>query len=127
MGMKPETVADYLDHLPTSSRQVVEQIRSIIDEIVPEALHRISYGIPAFRQDGRNFFYFGVWKDHIGAYPIYPGPPAFEERLAAYRHGKDTVRFMLRDHVPHALLTELVEVMAARNRGPVTPAAPAGS
>ena len=100
MGMKPETVADYLDHLPTSSRQVVEQIRSIIDEIVPEALHRISYGIPAACLGGRPILFYAAWKKHIGLYPIYSGPPDFEAVIGPYRYGKDTVRLPFGTPIP---------------------------
>jgi uncharacterized protein YdhG (YjbR/CyaY superfamily) len=114
---KPTTVDAYIAALPVEHRGVAEQVRQTIRAAAPAATERISYGMPAFRQDGRNFFYFGVWKEHIGVYPIYPGPPEFEAGIAEYRHGKDTVRFLLRDPVPHALLTELVRMMAARKRG----------
>lgn len=114
---KPATVDAYIAALPAEHRGIAEQVRQTIRAAAPAATERISYGIPAFRQDGRNFFYFGVWKEHIGVYPIYPGPPDFEARIAAWRHGKDTVRFPLRDPLPHALLAELVERMALRQRG----------
>ena len=111
------SVDDCLASLPAEHRGIAEQVRQTIRRAAPAATERISYGMPAFRQDGRNFFYFGVWKEHIGVYPIYPGPADFEARIAAYRHGKDTVRFLLRDPVPHALLAELVVMMATRQRG----------
>src|SRR3712207_7900376 len=47
---------------PKEVQDVLEKIRSTIRESAPKAEEAISYGIPAFRLNGRGLVYFAAWK-----------------------------------------------------------------
>lgn len=108
------TVDDYIAGLPATSREAAEQMRQAIIHALPEAEERISYGIAAFRLNGRNVVYFGAWKHHIGMYPIYRGDEAFEAEVGPYRAKTDTVQFSLKAPMPLALIARIAKAQAER-------------
>lgn len=113
MVSKPATVDAYVAGLPPTSRPAAEAVRGAIRAALPEAEERISYGIAAFRVGGRNLIYFGVWKHHIGVYPIYRGDAAFEAEVAPYRAKTDTLQFPLDAPMPVQLITRITRAQAA--------------
>ena len=80
-----------------SSQKVLEDVRRLVLELVPEAELSISYGIPTFKPKGRNLVHFGAFKDH---WSFFPGPSvieAFKGRLSAYKMSKGPV------HIPYSM------------------------
>ena len=55
---KPSTIDAYLARVNGDQRAVLEKIRKTIRAIVPNAEECISYGIPAFRLNGRSLVFF---------------------------------------------------------------------
>jgi hypothetical protein len=53
----------------------------------------IRYGMPALQLDGVTLLHFRAWKRHVGLYPIYRGPAAFEAVVGPCRSEKDSGRF----------------------------------
>lgn len=104
---RPATVDAYLAALPDASRAAGEEVRQAIRRAMPDAEERISYGICAFRRGGRNRIYFGVWKHHVGLYPIYRGDESFEAEVGPYRARADTVQFPLRAPMPVDLIERI--------------------
>lgn len=111
---KPETIDAWIDGLPEASRPAAEQVRQAIRKGIPGAEERISYGIAAFRKGGRNRIYFGVWKTHIGLYPIARGDAAFESEVGPFRAKADTVQLPLRTPMPVDLIERIARAQAAR-------------
>jgi uncharacterized protein YdhG (YjbR/CyaY superfamily) len=66
----PADVDAYIAALSEEVRPIAEAIRRTIRAAAPACGEKISYGIPAFVIDGRNFLYFAMWKKHVGLYPI---------------------------------------------------------
>jgi uncharacterized protein YdhG (YjbR/CyaY superfamily) len=78
----------------------------------------ISYGIPAYRLEGRVAIYFAGWKSH---YSIYPANArlvaAFKDDLAPYEvNNKGTIRFPLSEPVPVRLIARLAKFRAQEAR-----------
>ncbi|RZJ00329.1 MAG: DUF1801 domain-containing protein [Brevundimonas sp.] len=109
---RPETVDAYIAGLPETSRAAAETVRRAIRKALPEAEERISYGIAAFRVGGRNVVYFGVWKAHIGLYPIARGDEAFEVEVGPFRAKTDTVQFALKAPMPVELIMRIAKAQA---------------
>ncbi len=63
--MSKADVDKYLAALPAPKRGTLEALRSTILEIVPEAEECISYGVPAFRLDGKVVAGFAAFKNHL--------------------------------------------------------------
>jgi uncharacterized protein YdhG (YjbR/CyaY superfamily) len=111
---KPADIDAYIAGLSEEARPIAEAIRRTIRTAAPASGEKLSYGIPAFVIDGRNFLYFAMWKKHVGLYPIYRGDAAYEEALAPYRAKTDTVQFMLHSPIPHDLIGRIVESQLSR-------------
>lgn len=73
----PQTVDDYIAGFPDTIQSILQQIRTIIRETVPDADEVISYQIPTYRLQG-NLVHFAAFKHHIGIYPTPTGVEAFE-------------------------------------------------
>jgi uncharacterized protein YdhG (YjbR/CyaY superfamily) len=110
---KPETIDEYIARYPQDVQQILTQIRSVISDAAPEAVEKISYGMPAFYLNG-GLVWFGAYKRHIGLYPRTPAMEALEE-LSAYKGTKGSLHFPLDEPVPYQLIAKIVEIRVAEN------------
>ena len=117
-----ETVAAYVRSLPKSVQDVARRVRAALRGALPDARETIRYKMPAYLVDGKSVVYFSVWKKHVGVYPVYPGSATFEAAVAAYRSGKDTVRFPLDQPVPYALIARVAKHQRSHAPGKAPPA-----
>ena len=115
MSPKPKTIDDYLAPLRSEKRVALENLRTAIQSASPKAQECISYGIPAFRIDGRLLVAFGAAANHCafypGAYPI----TAHRGELEAYDTSKGTIRFQARSPLPAKLVRKLVKARIAEH------------
>src|ERR1041385_3988605 len=102
-GKKPATINEYLAAVPPEKRAALQRLRKTIRATAPRAEECISYGIPAFRLDGRVLVYFAAAKNHCSFFPggIIEG---FEDELEGYETSKGTVRFPPDHPLPVALI-----------------------
>src|ERR1041385_1153857 len=87
-------VKAYLSSLPAPMRRGLENLRQVIAAAAPGATQGISYGIPAFRLNGRPLVWFAAFKEHCS---FFPGPAAIKIHatdLKAYKTSKGTIRFL---------------------------------
>ena len=59
----------YLAAQPAVSRKGLQQLRKSIRAAVPSAVEGFSYGIPAFKIDGRPLVWFAAFRDHSSFFP----------------------------------------------------------
>lgn len=69
MPSKPIDIDSYISGFPPEVQEKLQQIRSVIKRIVPEATEKISYGIPTFFLK-KNLVHFAAFKEHIGFYAL---------------------------------------------------------
>lgn len=115
MTQRFESVDDYIASYPEDTRAQLTQVRQAIQQTVPEAKEKISYGMATFTMDGRPLVYFAGWKNHIGLYPVPTGDDAFEAAIGPFRRAKDTVRFPISRPVPLELVTEITQLCLRRH------------
>jgi uncharacterized protein YdhG (YjbR/CyaY superfamily) len=114
---KPKTVSEYLTSLDADKRAALRELRAAIKAAAPRAEECISYGIPAFRLDGKVLVWFHCATKHCsffpGAYPI----AACKRDLKKYSTSKGTIRFSPDKPLPAALVRKLVKArIAERDR-----------
>jgi uncharacterized protein YdhG (YjbR/CyaY superfamily) len=111
--VKAKTIDAYLAAVGPDKRAALEQLRRTIQAASPKAEECISYGIPAFRLDGKILLWFGAATNHCA---LYPGAVIEElaEELEAYETGKGTVRFQPDHPLPATLVRKLLKARLAR-------------
>jgi uncharacterized protein YdhG (YjbR/CyaY superfamily) len=88
---------------------MLDELRSIILETVPDAQELISYNMPAYKTSAMVAYYAG-YKAHIGFYPT-PGPlKELAAELTAYKTSKGAIQFPLYKPLPVALVKKLIRL-----------------
>jgi uncharacterized protein YdhG (YjbR/CyaY superfamily) len=108
------TIAEYIAACPLRVRPILEKIRGIVAAAAPEAAERISYGMPAFSQDGM-LIYFAAFKQHIGLYPPVKGDAKLNKDLGPYRGEKGNLKFPLDKPMPYPLIKRVVKARLAEH------------
>ena len=92
MAATYKTVDEYLDQFDGKTREILDNVRRVIQENAPGAKEKISYGMPAFTL-GKTLIYFAAMKNHLGIYPMPEVILAFTDRLTEYKkiEGRDSV------------------------------------
>jgi uncharacterized protein YdhG (YjbR/CyaY superfamily) len=76
------------------TKLILENIRRLIKNAIPEATETISYQIPAFKLK-RTFFYFAAFQGHIGIYPPVQSDPELIETVKTYTGPNGNLKFPL--------------------------------
>ena len=97
----------YISGFPEQTRVMLEQLRATVKLAAPEASEVISYGMPAYKQNGI-LVYFAAYKNHIGFYPTASGIEAFKGELSSFQWSKGTIQFQLDKPLPLELVTKIV-------------------
>jgi uncharacterized protein YdhG (YjbR/CyaY superfamily) len=111
----PKTIDEYLAGVKADQRSALEKLRRAIRAAAPSVEETISYGIPAFRLNGRALVFFGAWAKHCA---FYPGSSAslkkFRSDLKGFQISKGTIRFSPDNPLPVALVKKLVKARVAQ-------------
>ena len=83
--------------MPNDARATLEELRRTIKATAPGAVEAISYGMPAFKYQGRRLIYFAAAKNHCALYGTSQG----------------TIRFAPGEPPPEALVQTLVRARIA--------------
>ena len=112
-----KTFDGYLVALSADKRAALESLRKTIRAAAPKAEECISYGVLAFRLNGRFLVALAAAANHCS---FYPGSAVqdFEVDLKAYETSKGTVRFQPSKPLPSGLVRKLVKARIAKVLNP---------
>ncbi len=110
-----KNIESYIAGFPKEVQAILEQVRATIKKAAPEAEETISYGIPAFKLNGKPLVYFAGYKNHIGLYATPTGHAKFEKELAEYKQGKGSVQFPIHTPMPLNLITKIIKFRVQEN------------
>ena len=106
---KPKSTDEYISNFPKETQIILQEVRKTIKSVALNANESISYGMPAFKLNGKVLVYFAGYKNHIGFYATPTGHAQFTEELAKYKQGKGSVQFPINEPMPLDLITKIVK------------------
>jgi len=118
MAAKPKTFDEYLATLEGDKWAALEKLRQIIKAAAPKAEECISYGLAAFKLNGKPLVALGATANHCAFYLMSGSTvAAHEDELKKYNTSKGTIRFAANEPLPVALVKKLVKARMAENAG----------
>jgi len=110
-------VEAYLAALPPDARNALQTLRKTISEAAPGAEEGFSYGVPAFRLDGRPLVAYSASKQHCSLYPMSGSVMiAYARDLERFDTLKGTIHFTPERPLPASLVKKLVKARIAEVR-----------
>lgn len=106
---KAKDIDEYISFFESNVAKKLIKIRTIIKKIVPKATEVISYGMPAFKLNGKVLVYFAGFPKHIGVYPFPSANKDFKKYSKYYKTSKGTIQFPLDIDVPVNVVTHIVK------------------
>lgn len=106
----------YIAGFSKDVQRVLQQVRLTVRKAASGAEEVISYGMPAFKYNGKVIIYFAGYKSHIGLYATPAGHAAFEKELSVYKQGRGSVQFPLNKEMPFDLISRIVQFRMKQQR-----------
>jgi len=109
--MSSAEIDAYLADVEEPKRSTLQYLRQTIMEAVPEAEEGISYGVPAFRVQGKVIAGFAAFKNHLSYLP-HSGSvfPVLGDDLDRYEFSSGALRFPIDSPLAPHLVERLVRV-----------------
>jgi uncharacterized protein YdhG (YjbR/CyaY superfamily) len=105
-----DMIDSYLGLLPLSQRVELERVRLIVKRSAPDAVESMTYGLPAFKYNGKPLIYFGGFKNHMSLFPTSGPTETLKSKLRGYKISKGTIQFTEKNPLPSALIENIVQV-----------------
>jgi uncharacterized protein YdhG (YjbR/CyaY superfamily) len=108
-SMSKQEIDAYLAALDEPKRTTLEELRRTIIEELPDAEQGISYGMPAFKVEGKTVAGFAAFKNHLSYLP-HSGSVLTElgDEVAGYGRSKGALRFAVDQPLPKPLVSRLL-------------------
>ncbi len=103
-------ITAYLAAQPPKVRAGLKTLSKLIRSAAPEAEPAFSYGMPAFRFEGRMLTYFAAFKDHSSLFPGASALRVLAPELKDYKISKGTLQFPHGAPPPADLVARLLQV-----------------
>lgn len=108
-------VEAFLAKVPEPHRTTLQKLRATIRAAAPKAEEFISYGIPAFKQEG-GLVCYAAFKDHCSLFPMSDGViKGMAADIKGYEVAKGTIRFPKDEPLPAGLVKRIVKLRIAEN------------
>jgi uncharacterized protein YdhG (YjbR/CyaY superfamily) len=118
-AMNKNEIDRYLGTLDEPKRTTLTELRDTIAAIVPQAEQCISYGMPAFRLQGKTIAGFAAFKSHLSYLP-HSGSVISQlaKETEGYTKTKGSLHFPVDQPLPKRLVKQLLDARLAEAFGP---------
>jgi uncharacterized protein YdhG (YjbR/CyaY superfamily) len=107
--MSSREIDRYLATVDEPKRSTLEALRRSILEVVPDAEQCISYGVPAFKVQGKTVAGFAAFKTHLSYLPHSASVlAALADDVSRYEKSKGSLHFAVDKPLPKRLVKKLV-------------------
>jgi len=101
------------DHLASASpeaRASLKALRETIKRLIPDAEEAVSYGVPAFKLNGKPIVGFAAYKNHCSYFPMSGKVvELLASKLTDYKTSAGTIQFDPKKPLPESLVKSLLE------------------
>jgi uncharacterized protein YdhG (YjbR/CyaY superfamily) len=113
-AVSEKEIDQYLGALNEPERATLAQLRDTIVAIVPDAEQCISYGMPAFKLQGKTIAGFAAFKSHLSYLP-HSGSviPQLAKETEGYTKTKGSLHFPVDNPLPEKLVKKLLDARIA--------------
>ena len=108
------TVNEYFSAFPKTTQNLLQELRTTIRQVVPNAEEIISYNMPAFKLNGV-LVYYAAYERHIGFYPTSSPIKVFKKELESYKTSKGAIQFPIEKAIPKTLVKKIVKFRVKEN------------
>jgi uncharacterized protein YdhG (YjbR/CyaY superfamily) len=116
MARKPSTIDEYLRPIEGEKRSALDKLRQTIRAIVPKAEERMSYGMPAFRLNGKIVAGFAATAKGCSYFPFSGSTlRTLADELENYGKTKSSLHFDPSEPLPVALVRKLIKTRIAED------------
>jgi uncharacterized protein YdhG (YjbR/CyaY superfamily) len=105
---KPKTIDEYLNNVDIERRKVLEKIRVLVKQLVPDVTESISYNMPTLTYKNRALVYLTASKNHMSFYPSSWAIEDLKDKLSNYKTTEHAIQFTLEKPLSESLIKELV-------------------
>lgn len=118
MKQRTSNIDDYLGTLSSNDRETLEKLRSLIRTSVPKVEECISYGVPAFRVNGKLIAGIAASKKGFSFYPMSGSViETLKTELMPYNKTKGSIQFTDSKPLSVQLVKKLLQVRIAEIEG----------
>jgi uncharacterized protein YdhG (YjbR/CyaY superfamily) len=108
-----ETVDDYIAIQTKEAQIILQELRSIIKEAVPEAVEITNYKVPSFtlipETKSDQQIMIVAYAKQVSFYPFQATVDHFSDELKGFELGKGTVKFPFNNPLPKDLIIRMVQ------------------
>jgi len=110
-ALSAEEIDNYLRGVEDPKRSTLQALRRTILDVIPDAEQGISYGMPAFRMQGKTVAGFAAFKYHLSYLP-HSGTVLGQlaDELVGYTMTKGSLHFPVDRPLPKAVVKRLIAV-----------------
>lgn len=112
---KPSSVEEYINAAPPIAREKLQEIRSILKDVAPDATEMLKWGNPVFIEK-RILFAYSAYKDHINFMPTGPAMKPFGNELSEFTTGNLIQSLLKYDLILRSALVPGSQWKVAANR-----------
>lgn len=105
-----KTVDEYINSQPEKQRIILENIRELVKQEVPEAEEALGYGVASFKLNDKPLIYYASFKNHVGIYPVPKAEGKLADEIKKHQTGKGTMRFPLDGQIPYDFIEKIIEI-----------------
>ncbi len=109
-----EQVSAYIAAAPKPARAMLRELRRTIRAAAPEAIEKLSYGMPYYHHHGR-LTYFAAFTKHVSLFVMGRSKLRYAATMKRYQTSASTLRFLFGSKLPVRLVTNLVRARVREN------------
>jgi len=107
-------IDDLLKDTRPEQKEILNGIRDLVKELVPDATEVMTYGMPGFKYKGKYLVSFSGFKDHMSIFPGAEPIEALKDELKGFKSSKGTFQFTPEKQIPDKYLREMILLCKAR-------------